>query len=185
MYLTMQANIFQDEGIIENPTLPDRVSFIRGKFIEHSFDAPLRYRTNCAAAETPPLDYFSGHGPICSEKMLNAFKAVGVNNFQIFPIVLISEDGSCEWDGYYALNILGRLASCHVNDPESINIAACEARYRGPKNFIVNKNALQNLLLFRVVRSHQVIIKEEVLKNMVPYAPDRGWGISAFPLEDK
>lgn len=186
MFCEIQSNIHQDYGIIKRPTLPDRVSFIKGSIIEYKFEAPLKYITNCLPAQVPPIHYFEGHSPIWSTKMLNAFKQTGIDNFQAFPVILISEDETCEWDGYYAINILGCLAAADMKCSKSIKIGERPSGlpFVGFQNLILDEK-IQDLLLFRLTESPgTVIINEAVLKAIKPYAPHGGWGISAFPLNN-
>ncbi len=187
MYCEIQSNIHQDYGIIGRPTLPDRVSFMKGMLIEYIFNAPLKYITNCPPADTPPIHYFEGHGPVWSEKILNAFKKAGVDNFQAFPAVLMSEDGTCEWGDYYAINVLSCVAAADMEESKSFKIGKKPSGvpFVGFKDLVIDENRVQELLFFRLAESPtMLIIDEDVLKAMGPYAPAGGWGISAIPLSE-
>ncbi len=46
-----------------------------------------------------------------SKRFLELLQQAGIDNFQIFPIIIKSEEGGVVWDNYFGVNILG-LISC-------------------------------------------------------------------------
>jgi len=81
MYYSILADPFQDRGILEDPSFPDGVSFIRGALIEWVPEAPLVFRSNCDD-DNLPRHYMGGALPVWSKSLLEAFKAAGVDNLQ-------------------------------------------------------------------------------------------------------
>lgn len=54
-------------------------------------------------------DLFDTTIPLMSQRLIDAFHALGVDNFDIYPMLLKRQDTGQEFEGYSAINVLGSV----------------------------------------------------------------------------
>jgi hypothetical protein len=142
-----------------------------------------------------PRHFMTGAGiVIISDLLLRAFEAAGVDNFEVFPIILKDKVSERSWSNYYAFNEIGLfdaalLEECryHVlSEREDISIGlwpmyafdkvvlSVKKLKREPKMFRLVHNPAEQLYISSAVR--------EVLKEQTPLGK---WGILFSEVEVK
>jgi hypothetical protein len=186
MYYILKTDVYQDYGILRDPDLPDGIYFMKGALIEDELDLPLKFVTNCDEAN-PPREYFECTIPVCSKLMLDALIEAGVNNIQAFPAVLTSYDGGIEWDGYFALNIIGLVSAADMEKSKFVSIGEWPGGlpFVGFQHLVVDETKNHYLYLFRLAESStEVIIHQHVVDHLKKAPPPKGWGIGLIKLEN-
>ncbi|MDH5651287.1 MAG: hypothetical protein OEZ39_05385 [Gammaproteobacteria bacterium] len=185
MYYKLETDIYQDYGIIEDPVLPDGVYFNRGTVIDAELELPLKFETNCDD-ENPPLEYMAGVAPVCSKLMLDALQAAGIDNIQTFPAILTTYANETVWDGYFALNIIGKVSAADMEKSKFVSIGEWPGGtpFAGFQNLVIDKNKTHDLYLFRLAECpSEIIIHKDIIDKLLSAPPPKGWGIVAFELE--
>lgn len=108
-YYILTVDLNGDRGIVEDPELPEGVSFRKAEMIEHIFRGALRFRSNCDLAN-PPSAFLKCTIPVFSTALVNVFRSAGVENFQSFPAMVTDWESTQEWQDYYAINVLKILS---------------------------------------------------------------------------
>lgn len=186
MHYSIIANPFHDRGILDDPALPEGVSFIRGSLIDWTPDAPLVFRSNCDA-ENPPRHYMDGVMPVWSAELLDAFGRAGVDNIQPFPAIITDDGEGMEWSGYFAINVVGSVAAADLSTSQwkKIGEHPTGLPLLAFQKLVLDARKSHDLLLFRLAENPlQLIVHEGVLDQLSESAPADGWGISADELEE-
>jgi hypothetical protein len=118
--------LLQDEEdasrIVHGPRLKRGVSFFSGKRVTARLPTPLTAiveKDSLARGEPRGSFFVSDTAPIVSERFARFLAGAGIDNVQLFPVVLKSSSGRRTWSGYYALNVIGlrSVESLHTRAP--------------------------------------------------------------------
>ena len=186
MYYAIIADPFHDRGILEDPSLPEGVSFLRGARIDWRPDAPLEFRSNCDARH-PPRHCMGGALPVWSDALLNAFVAAGVDNLQPFPAVIVEDGGEMRWPGYNAINVLGLVAAADLTASDTLKIGERPGGLplHGFQKLVIDPQKTRGLGLFRLGENPlQLVLRGDILDRLAESAPPEGWGVSAEKIGD-
>lgn len=185
MYYSMIANPFTDRGLLDDPSLPEGVSFIRGAWLQWRPERPLVFRSNCDASHLPRP--FMGRAiPVWSKDLLDAFGAACVDNVQAFPAVVTDRGGDQQWPGYFAINVLGLVAAADLRRSRFEKIGEYPSGLPLVEfdELVIDASRVQDLCFFRLAESPlHLIVHERVLDNLRKVAPPGGWGISSAKLK--
>jgi hypothetical protein len=178
---------------IDLPSAPGRgaSSFKLGEEMHVSVPNPLEV-TLSGLGKGRPRHYIQGAAiVVISDLLLQAFKKAGVDNFQVFPVVLRDEKSNRKWDNYYAFNEIGLIdaistehSKYHVLDKRD------ETKGEFPLlmfyKVVFSAEKLKNgYKMFRLVQSShdQLYISEDVMKVLMEMCPPEKWGVTYTEVE--
>ena len=109
MYFEFLTSPLATHGITGAPRISG-VSFITGRPIGVDVPEPLRFPAD-TTAEHPPPDFTCMVVPVMSNRLVEALRAMGVDNLQCYDTILENGDTGESWRGFKAVNVIG-LVSC-------------------------------------------------------------------------
>ena len=123
-------------------------------------------------------DFFTGIATaFCSEKTYQVLDKAGIQNIQYYPVVII-EEGGRHVEGYYAMNILGRIAcldrsqsKCNYFEGEVVRI----------KSMVLEESLVHDIPIFRLHELPDTILVNEKVANLIAglvgvhLSPAEGW----------
>jgi hypothetical protein len=177
MYYILINDISSDfDSTLNEPTdLPRDVNFISGSIITHKFDNPLIFTTNAKSGDTM-VDFSRGSITLMSKLFLELLQKSGVDNLQVFPAIVKSEEDGTTWNNYFAVNVLG-MVSCAVLSKSTYNEIM-------PGHYIFSELAIdsskgKDALLFRLQEhSPTILVHRDVIRYIIDNDPDEnllGW----------
>jgi hypothetical protein len=122
---------------------------------------------------------------IISALFLEVFKKSGVNNFEIFPVVLKDPKTKRTWDNYYAFNVIGcidaaLLEKCEydVIDPGDKKLGIWPL-YGFDEVVLSAKKLKKEPKMFRIVHDpgEQLYFSEEIVDVFIANSPPEKWGL--------
>ena len=179
MYYSLINNIRYESNIVirEPNNLPAEVSFISGKVITIPIKTPLEFTTNAVQGDKI-RDFLRGSITLASKRFLDILQGAGVDNLQVFPVVIKSEKDKTTWDNYYAVNVLGAISCADLERSEYDEIM--------PGHYIFDELAIdaakaKGALLFRLHEHTPTILMHfNVGKYISSQDPDKtllGWSV--------
>lgn len=183
-YFTIEASPFYERGIFNDPDLPDGVSCTSGSLVDVSQLGPLHFESNCDA-EYPPRHYMGGGWPVWSAAMIDAFRAAGIDNFQVAPAVILGLDGA-RWDDYFAVNILGLVSVADLKQSQFIKIAEQPSGlpFASFQSLVIDSTKARDSLFFRMAENPLLtLIHARTLEAVNASAPANGWGFLATEVK--
>jgi hypothetical protein len=164
MYFELITAIDEDYGITKGPNLPDEIFFQAGELIARSIPEPLCFQCDCTAAHPPP-DYLRRIIPIFSKRLLSVVCQSGVDNLQTFRAELLNPNTGEKWDGFYAVNIVGKISCADMGRSKYTQIGAGMIEF---DDLVIKPEAARGELLFRLAEStRRIIIHEKVIEHIV------------------
>jgi hypothetical protein len=94
--------------INEPEDLPVELDCLGGHIIDISVDNPMVSTTNAKSGDDIRDIYDSSYLAM-PKHFLELLHQAGVDNFQIFPIIIKSAEDDAVWDNYFGVNILGLI----------------------------------------------------------------------------
>lgn len=177
MYFTLINDIVSgfESTLIEPTNYPQDVNFISGKVITHTFDEPLVFITNAKSCDAM-VDFSKGSVTLMSKRFLDLLKNAGVDNLQLFPAIVKSEEDGTVWEDYFAVNVLGMIACADLG--KSIYDEIMPGHY-GFDELAIDAEKAKDSLLFRL-HEHcpTIIVHKSVLAHIVDNDPEEillGW----------
>ncbi len=180
MYYSIEADPFNERGIIGDPKFPNDISFMRGAFINWQPDAPLLFRSNCDDDNLPREYMGRASLPVWSKALLNEFRLAGVDNIQAFPAVVEDIDGNIKWKDYFAINVIGKVSAADLSESEYIEIGERPGGlpFAGFQNIVIDPEKARGFLLFRLAENPlELIAHQRIIDHLISTAPSKGWGI--------
>lgn len=187
MYYLIQADIYSNYGVVEEPELPcPDISFLTGRKIKTPVPLPLIFTTNFDA-RNPPRGFTGNTIPVWSLPLINLYKSIGVDNIQSFDAKLINSESGKSWPEYKAVNIIGLLAAADLTKSKYIKI--CDSPdgipFIGFEKLVLNSKKTEGKLLFRLAECPtQLLAHEKLIDALKNNSPENGWGISATPVDE-
>lgn len=185
-YYRFQADLHATSGVLEDPALPDGVSFTSGRALERPLPTPLVFKVDCPKGQRP--DHLLGDSiPLVSELFLETLRAAGVENFQAFPARLRNTKKRAEWSGYSAFNILGLVDAVDLKASRYDVLVPGDGDALPPlldfEELVFARSKVGDLPLFRLPQSpSQMFMSGWLRKQLVSRSPAGGWGISTFEV---
>ncbi len=110
-YYQIEPDIYVELGeVSKNPVMPDpdrpydHIGFLGGRYIKAAVPNPLQFEVSCTK-EVPHL--LGAESPVVSTRFAGCLSRLGVDNFQVFPAVLVNPETGEEWHDYLAFNAVG------------------------------------------------------------------------------
>lgn len=156
MYFKFLISPLAKSGLIDHPKIDgfDGTSFIVGDFIKEPIPEPLKFSSN-ATVETPPPDYMEMMIPVMSDRLVDALKSVGVDNLQCFDAIVENPSTGDSWNGFNAVNIIGRIACADLRQSVYDKIGG---GLLGFDWLVVDQDKAHGALLFRLAEAPGIII---------------------------
>ena len=183
-YVKFQPVIHGEYGITEYPTVPNKVSFLSGQFINQSLPNPLIFEV------TVPPNASPGHLlgsmiPVASKAFINALHSAGVDNIQALPAILRNKAAKFEWTDYYALNIIGLIdcADMSASNFDPIIGTGALPPLVAFDEIVLIGSKIGQYKMFRVSQSPiDMFMATTVLDSLISHKPPGGWGITTSPV---
>jgi hypothetical protein len=106
-------------------------------------------------------------GLIFSGKLRDVLTSVGVDNIDYYDCVLINKDDGSKNEDYKLANIVGRVACLDVPNSDITWSPADPTAIFILKNFVINEDAIEDLLIFRMDELSTIILVHEKVKKAV------------------
>lgn len=146
------------------PELQDIPNMISGEMISASFVDPLEF----ALDREFPGDrqhFYPARMPLMTKHLVDTLKECGVNNLQLFPAVLVDPLSNARWTDYFAVNIIGAVASVDFANSDHTNDSVLiRAEFDG---FVIDPAKAGDHRFFRLAESLGVVIAREDLRDCI------------------
>lgn len=157
-YFVMTGSLGED-GMsfydIPDPSGSDR--WWRGGVFKKQPELPVAVTIREGDEACRPVDFYDDV-PVMSERFFSALTATGVDNIDVYPAVLKSEDGSVELRGFHAYNILGLVSAA---DPERTKFSPGNPSRlldASIETLVVDRRRALDFLLFRLAENVGTIL---------------------------
>jgi hypothetical protein len=164
MYFEMEVEIGQSYGVTQWPSLPDGVSaFHSGDLITVEVPEPVEFIVD-NTSEHPPVDFATHFMPVFSDRLVAAFRAAGVDNFQTYKARLKNPNTGETWDKYQVVNVLGKIACADLENSVYTVLLEPSCMF---SELVINVEKANGALFFRLLESHEkIIVHNAVLDYM-------------------
>lgn len=146
------------------PRIPG-IDFMAGKRFDPTIaiPRPLRYELNPEAPGEMPW-FFDAGGPLMHDRMVEALRAAGIDNIDVYDALIVDPDEGSEWTEYKAVNIVGLVAAANMTT--SIIDSSDSARLITTKfeKLVLEPERAHGLLIFRLAEKVSAIIVHEKVK---------------------
>ncbi len=179
MYFTLVNDILIDSNITFNAPddLPVELDFMGGESVTLDISLPMVFSTNAKSGDKLP-DFKKGSFTIMSQRFIDLLQCAGVDNLQLFPVIIKSDVDGTSWDGYFGVNILGIVECADLSHSTYDEIM--------PEHYAFDELAIhaekaQGKLLFRL-KEHlpTIIIHRSVGRYIKDNDPEKnmlGWTV--------
>lgn len=166
--------------------LPTDIDFRSGAAISAPVQGPLIYESSYTSSDQ--LQHFESElAPLMSERLVDALLSAGVSNLQLFPAQVSNKSANKTWLGFHTVNIIG-VISCA--SPRSVSTIIA-VRPDGVTPLAIFDRLLINVArtggadMFRLAESPgTILVSNRVIDRLRLSAPEGGWNITAYPVED-
>jgi len=181
MFFLIVQNLRSQQVVTNYP--PVDTSFLSGAIIDESAIPETIRVQGMFRADAPPSHFQLGKIPIFSTQFVEALRSGGVDNIQVFPAVIVGDDGT-EWSNYHAVQIVG-LVRCADLEKSDCQIIARAVDESSPPLCIFDELEIDPQKVpagFRIFRLAEqpswILINEPLLDLLLDSAPDTdiGWG---------
>lgn len=179
MYYILKNDLYMDADIALNEPedLSVELLFINGSVITMAVPNPMVFTTNAKAGDTM-LDFQCSSFPVMSKRLLSLFQEAGVDNLQVFPAIIKSEEDGTVWENYFVVNVIEMIACADLS--KSTYDEVMRGHYIFDELAIDSEKA-KGALLFRLQEhSPTIIIHRDVGRYINTNDPDRtiiGWSV--------
>ncbi len=163
-YYFCRQNLFKSHGAIEIIGHTQDT----GKFLwtaGHKFNEVLLKQTlflDSAYGENFP-EFFDTTVPVMSDNLINTFYDLGVDNFDIYDVLLKRKDTSEEFGGYKMVNFVGCVDAF---DREKSKFDEDAYKHRGP--VFIDDGKVKGLKVFRLSEpTSLLVVSEEIASKLI------------------
>jgi hypothetical protein len=159
------------EGLYPNSTLgrPPRLPrgpWMTGQAITYAVPQPLRYTLDAKyPGKLRPL--YESNAPLMRRDLLDALDAAGVDNLQLFDVVLADPNNQAEHQDYKAVNIVGLVSAADMERSVRMGISDSELIDADFDRLVFDEKRPAGLLLFRLAENAGAIVVHEKVKNVI------------------
>jgi len=174
---------------LEEPAIPEHASFNSGKLIDaNSFQGkPLEFNVLYNDGSFPGHFHDSASIPVLSKQFVSMVEAAGIDNFQLFPALILDKENNKQWDEFYAFNAIGLVDVAHEDSefdeimPGSDGMPA----FGEYDELIFDANKTQEMGMFREVNSSDLYFHVRLLEVLKKNIPPEKWGIKFTYVESR
>ena len=187
-YYEMEDDNFCDYGVTKNPNLPMGTSFLAGRYIGEKLPDLILEVDFPAGYQIP--HFFGNAIPVASRVLVDALYNAGVDNFQVFPVLLVNPDTGEKWQNYVALNVLGIVSAADLNRSKydtlmEGNVEGIDMPVLAFHEVFLDKSQLHGEKMFRLAESRRtLIIHNTVVAQLKKHRPEGGWGLDVVEIDD-
>lgn len=146
------------------------VRWMRGARIDVPVPAPLRIKLkplNPDASDHGPriAEYMASNMPVFSDALIDALKQAGVDNLELFDLVITDPDNGREYTGYKAVNIVGCIKAADLEKSEYTqhgNGAVIDVDF---DKLVIDEKKPRGTLMFRLAESVNVIMVHRSVRD--------------------
>ncbi len=153
---------FATLGIV--PNIPG-IDFMAGERFDPAIKIPrpLRYELDADVPGDMPWLFKSG-GPLMHDRMVESLRAAGVDNIDVYDVLLVDPADGSEWTDYKAVNIVGLVAAADI--AKSVIDTSDSSRLITTKfeKLVLDPNKAHGLLIFRLAEKVSAIIVHDKVK---------------------
>jgi hypothetical protein len=159
MYFFLRQNLFEELNVLEIVGHTD----VTGDFLWTAgsrFDRAVPKETLLLDPEygTNMPDFFDTTVPVMSKRLIDALHEAGVDNFDIYPMLLKRTDTGEEFEGYSAVNFIGCV--------DAVDLAKSEYRLRRERPYFtgpitIDPARTQGLEAFRLLHGPGFVVLNE------------------------
>ena len=165
MYYFLRQDLFDAEDIIEVVGHTEETG--KHMWVEGTrFDEPVPVQTlalDPSYGTTMP-DFFDTTIPLMSDRLLQAVRETGIDNFDAYPMILRRQDTGEQWRNYSAVNFIGSIdaidrkkSDCHRSpagrllcesitiDPKAAGDSICFRLKEGPYLLVIHERVADAL----------------------------------------
>jgi hypothetical protein len=159
------------EGIHPASTIGDRPDLPRGpwmtgQLITYAVPSPLVYSLD-AAYPGDLLPMYRSSAPLMREDLLDALAAAGVDNLQLFDVVLHDPQRGSAHTNYKAVNILGLVSAADLGRSTMMGTTDSTLIDADFDKLVLKARIWTDLLLFRLAESVNAIVVHDRVKRHV------------------
>jgi hypothetical protein len=158
MYYFMEQDTERTRGYMLTripPATRPRNRWLDGARFGTPPDGPVPFELDPVVG-TRMVDFFQADIPVFAAPLLERFRALGVDNLDAYPAVLVEPDSRKQWTDYFAVNVIGVIGSA---------AAAAAGSETAPAGGFLCFRLLEDLS--RIVVHHRVV-------SRIPLAEFRG-----------
>jgi hypothetical protein len=153
--------------LARTPAIPG-IDFMAGKRFDPTIaiQLPLRFELNPDVNGEMPW-FFNAGGPLFHNRIVEALRVAGVDNIDVYDVLLIDPADGSEWTEYKAVNIVGLVAAADLsmsefdpNDSDRLITTKFE-------KLVLNSAKAKGFLIFRLAEKVTAIIVHEKVKKAI------------------
>ncbi len=188
-YFNLKENLSYSRSIECTSSLEEEHSFLAGEWLDLKTNEPLIFEVDCPSNEYPG-HFFDLNIPVFSSALIEQFRLAGIDNFQIYPVVLVNNEQHV-WNDFFAFNVLGLVDSANMAISTSLEIMPGDIddgipELVGFKKIVVDPSKVKGALMFRELRSPDMLIFDDKLVNYLKKnQPPEGWRLKIKKLESE
>lgn len=183
VYFSLINDRFYESNIYIKPpeNLPIEVDLIGGdeviNFNNGENNEKLIFTTNATKGEKI-RDFLRACIPIMSKRFLALFEGAGVDNLQVFPIIIKSEIDDTIWEDFFAVNVIGVIACANLEKSNYSEIMGGHYRF---SELAIDSDKAQGALLFRLAEhTPTIMMHKDVGRYIMEQDPNetlQGWNV--------
>jgi hypothetical protein len=167
-YYRLQSDQIQMTGSVEKQSGPAIFKLVAGKSYEAKASS-LPFRFSFESNGKPLCDYYSANC-LMSKGLVDALKASGVDNLQVYPTVLTEGSSGAVREDYCVVNVIGLVAAADMEKSEAIPLGGGQVF----TSLEVDPARGKGLLMFRLAESRIDLIVHEKVATAVEAGQFRG-----------
>jgi hypothetical protein len=194
LYHKLVQSINDNNGIISQVELENGshglTNFTRG----YKFDVPVPDKFICEvnySKKNPPRHFITGCGyVVISQLFLDTLKEAKIENFEVFPAILINPKTKIEWSNYYAFNEIGLVDAVLWEECKYNEIVKRDPEIGSPgvysfRQVVFSEKKLNNEKMFRLLYDRSLYFSDDVMNIFDKNSPPEKWGITTEEVEIK
>ena len=150
----------------ETPDL-NQAPWYSGRPVNATFPTPLVYTVNPRRPGSLCALYAAEEYPLMRDDLIEALRAAGVDNLQLFPAVIRDPRTGLEHKNYQAFNIIGVVAAADMNKSVLMGISDSTMIDVNFERLALDEDKAAPFLLFRLGENVGTIIVSDVVRDEV------------------
>jgi hypothetical protein len=165
MHYFLRQNLFEEQGIIEivgHTEVTAQYQWTAG--IKFDTAVPEETLMLDPAYGTSFPDFFDTTVPVMSQRLIDTLREVGVDNFDVYPMLLRRIDTGEEFEGYSAVNFIGCVDAVDL-DSSQHRLRFGKPYFTGP--ITIDPARTERLLAFRLLKGPGFVVVSEHPANLL------------------
>ena len=142
--------------------------FLMGRLFDATLKQPVEIRLyEYDKGDVGIPDYFDDPLPMMSQLMIDVLEGCGVDNIQLFPVILKNKERNLILENYKAVNIIGVIEAADMKNSDYIDMGGTGKVAVGFRNLVVDEEKAKGALMFRLAESLSTVLIHEKLKEAI------------------